>query len=149
MSGCSTLQQVALYTVELTGLRKVSFPPASSVMWPSPARPAREGGGMRTITTRLERLERRQVDQAAGMNQPVVKSEYTPEHHAEVLHILCACGVFAVPADPESPDAHPLQTDGRTLLHARGVLDDDGYLVAGVTAGVLMHGVTCTDASPP
>ena len=36
MSGCSTLQQVALYTVELTGLRKVSFPPASSVMWPSP-----------------------------------------------------------------------------------------------------------------
>jgi len=36
MSGCSTLQQVALCTVELTDLRKVSFPPASSVMWPSP-----------------------------------------------------------------------------------------------------------------
>ena len=93
---------------------------------------------MRTITTRLERLERRQVDQAAGMNQPVVKPEYTPEHHAEVLHILCACGVFAVPADPESPDAHPLQTEGRALLQARGVLDDDGYLVPGVMADALV-----------
>jgi len=93
---------------------------------------------MRTITTRLERLERRQVDQAAGMNQPVVKPEYTPEHHAEVLHILCACGVFAVPVDPESPGAHPLQNEGRALLHARGVLDDDGYLVPGVTADALV-----------
>jgi len=93
---------------------------------------------MRTITTRLERLERRQVDQAAGMNQPVVMPEYTPEHHAEVLHILCACGVFAVPVDPESPDAHPLQVTGRALLHARGVLDDDGYLVSGVMADALV-----------
>ncbi len=93
---------------------------------------------MRTITTRLERLERRQVDQAAGMNQPVVMPEYTPEHHAEVLHILCACGVFAVPADPASPDAHPLQATGRALLQARGVLDDDGYLVPGVMADALV-----------
>ena len=93
---------------------------------------------MRTITTRLERLERRQVDQAAGMNQPAMMLEHTPEHHAEVLHILSACGVFAVPADPESPDAHPLQNEGRALLHARGVLDDDGYLVPGVTADALV-----------
>jgi len=64
--------------------------------------------------------------------------EHTPDHRAEVLHILCACGVFAVPVDPESPDAHPLQVTGRALLHARGVLDDDGYLVAGVTVDVLI-----------
>ncbi len=93
---------------------------------------------MRTITTRLERLERRHVDQAAGMNQPVVMPEYTPEHHAEVLHILCACSIFAVPVDPENPDAHPLQAEGRALLQARGVLDDDGYLVPGVTVDALV-----------
>jgi len=101
------------------------------------------------LASRLGRLERRRFDQAAGMSWPVVMPEHTPAHRAEVLHILCACGVFAVPADPESPAAHSLQGTGRTLLHARGVLDDDGYLVAGVTAGVLMHDVTCTDASPP
>ncbi len=93
---------------------------------------------MKGLESRLGRLERRQVDQAAGMNQPVVEPEYTPAHRAEVLHILCACGVFAVPADPKSPDAHPLQTEGRTLLHARGVLDDDGYLVSGVMADALV-----------
>jgi len=37
MSGWSTLQRAALCTVELTCLRKVPFPPASSVMWPSPS----------------------------------------------------------------------------------------------------------------
>ncbi len=36
MSGCSTLQQVTLCSVKLTDLRKMSFPPASNVMWPSP-----------------------------------------------------------------------------------------------------------------
>ncbi len=63
MSGCSTLQQVALYTVELTGLRKVSFPPASSVMWPSPLRynteargqPAAGRGGGRRVRKEIER----------------------------------------------------------------------------------------------
>jgi hypothetical protein len=93
---------------------------------------------MKGLHARLGRLERRYVDQAAGMNQPVVMPEYTLEHHAEVLHILCVCGVFAVPVDPESPDAHPLQVTGRVLLHACGVLDDDGYLVAGVTADALI-----------
>jgi len=93
---------------------------------------------MKGLESRLGRLERWQVDQAAGMNQPVVMPEYTPEHHAEVLHILCACGVYAVPADPASPDAHPLQVTGRTALQARGVLDDDGYLVAGVMDDALI-----------
>ncbi len=56
MSGYSTLQQVALCTVELTDLRKVSFPPASSVMWPSPPRapavaPARSPVTMRPATS--------------------------------------------------------------------------------------------------
>jgi len=40
MSGWSTLQRAALCTVELSCLRKVPFPPASSVMWPSPRKPA-------------------------------------------------------------------------------------------------------------
>ncbi len=93
---------------------------------------------MKGLESRLGRLERRQVDQAAGMNQPVVAPEYTPAHGAEVLHILCACGVFAAPSDPENPDAHPLQTEGRALLHARGVLDDDGYLVSGVMTDALV-----------
>ncbi len=39
MSGWSTLQQAALCTVELSCLRKVPFPPASCVMWPSPPLP--------------------------------------------------------------------------------------------------------------
>ncbi len=58
MSGCSTLQQVALYTVELTGLRKVSFPPASSVMWPSPTYQAdcRPSGWRNTSITVLPTL---------------------------------------------------------------------------------------------
>ena len=90
------------------------------------------------LASRLERLERRRFDQATRLSQPVVMLEHTPEHRAEVLHILCACGVFALPADPENPDAHPLQAAGRALLHARGVLDDDGYLVAGVPADALI-----------
>jgi len=93
---------------------------------------------MRTITTRLERLERRSLDQAAGMKQPAMMLEHTPERQAEVLHILCACGVFALPIDPHDPDAHPLQAAGRTVLQARGVLDDDGYLVPGVMADALI-----------
>jgi len=90
------------------------------------------------LASRLGRLERRRFDQAAGMSWPVVMLEHTPEHRAEVLHILCACGVFALLVDPESPDAHPLQVTGRALLHAHGVLDDDGYLMAGVTADALI-----------
>ncbi len=93
---------------------------------------------MRTITARLERLERRSLDQAAGMNQPAMMLEHTPERQAEVLHILSACGVFALPTDPTDPEAHPLQATGRTALQACGVLDDDGYLVAGVTADALL-----------
>ena len=93
---------------------------------------------MKGLESRLGRLERRRFDQATGMNrQPAVVLKHTPERQAEVLHILCACGVFAVPVDPESPDAHPLQTEGRALLHARGVLDDDGYLIPGVMADAL------------
>jgi len=67
-----------------------------------------------------------------------VVEERTPEHQADVLHILCACGVFALPIDPHDPDAHPLQTEGRALLHARDVLDDDGYLIPGVMADALV-----------
>jgi len=93
---------------------------------------------MKGLESRLERLERRHFDQAAGINQPVVMLEQTPEHHAEVLHILCACGVFALSIDPHDPDGHPLQATGRALLQARGVLDDDGYLIPGVMADALV-----------
>lgn len=93
---------------------------------------------MKRITTRLERLERRRLDQATGMNHPDRMREYTPARQAEVLHILSACGVFALPTDPTDPEAHPLQASGRTALQARGVLDDDGYLVEGVTAEALL-----------
>ncbi len=91
------------------------------------------------LELRLERLERRWRDQAAGLNrQSAMMLEHTPERQAEVLHILCACGVFALPIDPHDPDAHPLQAAGRTVLQARGVLDDDGYLVPGVMADALI-----------
>jgi len=93
---------------------------------------------MKGLGPRLERLERRQAVAVTVARSGAVVVEQTPEHQADVLHILCACGVFAVPADSESPDAHPLQTEGRALLHARGVLDDDGYLVSGVMADALV-----------
>ncbi len=93
---------------------------------------------MKGLGARLERLERRQAVAVTVARSGAVVAEQTPEHQADVLHILCACGVFAVPVDPENPDAHPLQVTGRALLHARGVLDDDGYLVAGVTADALI-----------
>ncbi len=93
---------------------------------------------MKGLGPRLERLERRQAVAVTVARSGAVVVEHTPERQAEVLHILCACGVFAVPVDHESPDAHPLQVTGRALLHARGVLDDDGYLVPGVMADALV-----------
>ncbi len=96
---------------------------------------------MRTLTTRLERLERLERRQAVAVmaTRPgAIVVEQTPEHRAEVLHILCACGVFALPSDPTDPDAHPLQATGRTALQAHGVLNDDGYLVPGVMTDALV-----------
>jgi len=53
MSGWSTLQRAALCTVELSCLRKVPFPSASSVMWPSP----RGEEAYRALNQRLWALE--------------------------------------------------------------------------------------------
>lgn len=89
---------------------------------------------MRTLTTRLERLERRQAVAVMATQPGAIIVEQTPEHQAEVLHILCACGVFALSSDPTDLDAHSLQATSRTALQAHGVLDDDGYLVPGVAA---------------
>ncbi len=93
---------------------------------------------MKGLGPRLERLERRQAVAVTVARSGAVVAEQTPEHQADVLHILCACGVFALSIGPHDPDAHPLQTEGRALLHARGVLDDDGYLIPGVMADALV-----------
>jgi hypothetical protein len=93
---------------------------------------------MKGLGARLERLERRQAVAGTAARSGAVVVELTPEHQAEVLHILCACGVFALSIDPHDPDGHPLQATGRALLQARGVLDDDGYLVPGVTVDALV-----------
>lgn len=93
---------------------------------------------LKGLGARLERLERRHAVAVMVARPASVVVEQTPAHQADVLHILCACGVFALPIDPHDPDAHPLQAAGRTVLQARGVLDDDGYLVPGVKADALI-----------
>ncbi len=99
MSGCSTLQQVALYTVELTGLRKVSFPPASSVMWPSPARAGQD---------RLPALDR----------LPAAPPEAILVTHAHIDH------TGALPLASEMFPAAPIYCTETTLLLTRLLLAD-------------------------